>query len=62
METAIDRDGKENEPAWSIERNSLGLRVTPRSFFLRSDGRMTGGRPAATRAATATATRCRRPT
>jgi predicted acyl esterase len=46
METAIDRSGKENEPAWSIDRDTLGLRVTPRTFFLRSNGRMTAARPA----------------
>src|SRR6185436_11840589 len=45
METAIDRDGKENEPAWSINRKRLGLRVEPRSFFVRSNGRMTSARP-----------------
>ena len=46
METAIDRGGKENVPAWSIKRSSLGLRVVPRSFYFRSGGSMGDRRPA----------------
>jgi predicted acyl esterase len=47
METAIDRDGKVNVPAWSIDRNSLDLNVTPRSFYLQPGGRMTPDPPPA---------------
>jgi uncharacterized protein len=47
MDTAISRDGAENEPAWSIDRNSLHLKAKPRSFYLRDGGRMTRGRPGA---------------
>jgi putative CocE/NonD family hydrolase len=48
METAIERGGETNEPAWNIERpsvNKLGAR--PRSLYLRSNGRLTDGEPAA---------------
>ena len=45
MDTAIDRNGKENAPAWSINRDALRLRVSPRSFFLRAGGAMTAKRP-----------------
>src|SRR3954447_1679854 len=45
METAISRDGKTNEPAWSIHRNSLRLPVTARSLYLRAGGLMTSGEP-----------------
>jgi putative CocE/NonD family hydrolase len=48
METAISRDGKTNEPAWSINRSSLDLPVARRAFYLRSGGTMTAGGPKAT--------------
>jgi uncharacterized protein len=47
METAIGPNGSNKDPAWSIKRNSLHLKVDPRSFYLRKAGRMTRGRPAA---------------
>ncbi len=50
METAIDRDGKVNEPAWSIARKSLKLKVKPHTFFLGAGGTMGGKRPAAAEA------------
>jgi putative CocE/NonD family hydrolase len=42
METAIDRDGKANEPAWTITRKRLVPRhaVTPRRYYLRSGGKL----------------------
>jgi hypothetical protein len=45
METAISRDGETNEPAWSINRNSLGLKVRPHEFYFHSGGRMSRDRP-----------------
>jgi uncharacterized protein len=48
METAIERDGKTNEPAWSINRDSLDLRAVPHAFHFRSGGRMTGSGPGPT--------------
>jgi putative CocE/NonD family hydrolase len=45
METKIGPDGSNDDPAWSIKRNSLHLKVKPRSFYFRKDGRMTHGRP-----------------
>jgi predicted acyl esterase len=45
METAIERDGKANEPAWMLERKHLVPRrmLRPRRFFLREGGEL-GGR------------------
>jgi uncharacterized protein len=48
MDTAINRDGKTNEPAWSINSGSLRLPVAARSFYLRSGGLMTAGKPGRT--------------
>jgi uncharacterized protein len=45
METAISRGGETNVPAWSIDRDSLDLKVKPRAFYFRQGGRMTRGRP-----------------
>jgi putative CocE/NonD family hydrolase len=47
METAIGPNGSNADPAWSIKRNSLHLKVKPRSFYLRKAGKMTRGRPGA---------------
>jgi uncharacterized protein len=47
METAISRDGETNVPAWSIDRNVLGLRVRPQAFYFHPGGRMSGAKPGA---------------
>jgi uncharacterized protein len=47
METAIGPGGTNKDPAWSINRNSLHLRVKPRAFYFSSGGRMGGDPPAA---------------
>jgi uncharacterized protein len=45
METKIGPDNTNEDPAWSIKRNSLHLKVKPRSFYLRDGGRMTHAHP-----------------
>ncbi len=47
METKISKGGDVNVPSWSIDRDSLHLRTVPRSFYLRSAGRMTAVGPSA---------------
>jgi putative CocE/NonD family hydrolase len=47
LETKIAAHGDANVPSWSIDRDSLHLRTVPRSFYLRSGGRMTPARPKA---------------
>jgi putative CocE/NonD family hydrolase len=45
LETKIGPDDGNEDPNWSIDRDRLVLKVDPRSFYFRKDGRMTGGRP-----------------
>jgi putative CocE/NonD family hydrolase len=47
METAIDRKGKGNEPAWSISRPTLHAAVKPEPWYLGPGGRLTSGVPRA---------------
>ena len=47
MDTAISRNGQTNQPAWTIDRGSLSLRVAPRTFFFQPGGAMTGTEPSA---------------
>jgi putative CocE/NonD family hydrolase len=45
METAIDRNGVQNEPGWRIERDSVKLRVKPRTFYFHDRGAMSTSKP-----------------
>jgi putative CocE/NonD family hydrolase len=45
METAISRQGKENEPAWLIERGQIDPKVKPRALYLRSGGALAPSAP-----------------
>jgi len=46
METAIDRNGATNEPAWNVTRDSIDrLGAQPRPFYLGAPGRLTTGAP-----------------
>lgn len=48
MDTAIDRDGKQNEPAWNVTRSSIDdLGAQGRAFYLRSDGHLSVFKPTA---------------
>src|SRR5260221_6902551 len=47
MDTAIDRNGQTNAPAWSITRDSLKLRVAPETLFFHAGGAMSGTAPPA---------------
>jgi uncharacterized protein len=45
LETRVEKDGQQNVPSWAIRRNSLGLKVKPRTFWFGSGGTMGGKRP-----------------
>ncbi|MBV9214406.1 MAG: CocE/NonD family hydrolase [Actinobacteria bacterium] len=47
METAIVRNGKGNEPAWSIKRRTLNADVDARPFYLNAGGKLTRRPPRA---------------
>ena len=40
METLVEKNGEQNVPSWAITRNSLKLRVKPKSFYFHSGGAM----------------------
>ena len=46
METAITRDGRTNEPAWTIARSNITPSVAPKPFYLRSGSGLTPQGPA----------------
>ena len=46
METAVERAGQQNEPAWNIERSSLEPAVTQHALYLHSGGRLADTAPA----------------
>jgi uncharacterized protein len=46
METAIDRNGVTNQPAWNIERPGLKSGAKPRTFYLGAGGTMGTEKPA----------------
>ncbi|HKO28163.1 MAG TPA: CocE/NonD family hydrolase [Solirubrobacteraceae bacterium] len=47
METAIVRNGKGNQPAWSIKRRGLDARAKPLPWYMGSGGRLTPRAPRA---------------
>jgi putative CocE/NonD family hydrolase len=47
METAIRRNGVDNEPAWSIASDRIDPKVKPRALHLRAGGSLSEARPAA---------------
>jgi hypothetical protein len=45
METLVEKNGEQNVPSWAITRNSLKLRVNPKTFYFHAGGGMSGKRP-----------------
>ena len=47
METLVDKNGEQNVPSWLITRNTLNLKVKPRTFWLQPGGALGSKRPGA---------------